>query len=237
MKAYGFSHQGYVRENNEDRFLINLISDTTCLLAVADGMGGRAGGEVASQMVMAAVSDFVSHLSLPSEYLLQDTILQANSAIAEKSSRHPELTGMGTTATLAWIAGGTVYWSHVGDSRLYHFRGHSLRQITRDHNLAGTMVEQGIFTAEQARSSWERNMLMQCVGCPECNPDIGRFQIYKAELLLLCTDGLSGGVSPKTINTRLSASADVQDKAESLINDALQAGGKDNVTVIVVEIE
>jgi len=236
MRAYGVTHRGYVRKKNEDRFLIRELSDTSCIVAVADGMGGRAGGEVAAGMVMDIVTNFVPGQSRPSENELHALIFQANSEILKEAARNPALTGMGTTATLAWIDNRSVYWSHVGDSRLYHFQDHALVQVTRDHNLAGMLMELGELTAEQARMSPLRSMLQQCVGCPECDPDRGRFQGREKELLLLCSDGLSGVLTHQTMQLGVSSSMGVRNKTESLLEAALEAGGRDNVTVILVEI-
>ncbi len=236
MKTCGLTHPGWVRINNEDRFLIKKLSDTSCILAVADGMGGQAGGEIAAQTVIDTVGHFAPGNQKPSEALLRQLTMAANNAIQEEASRNPYHSGMGTTATLAWIDVSTVFWCHVGDSRLYHYHDTELQQITFDHNLAGTLVRAGELTPEEARVSPMRNILHQCVGCSTCNPDTGHFEVREGDLLLLCTDGLCGSISDKKIASLLAEPASLQDKAESLINKALSSGGADNVTVIVAEI-
>lgn len=237
MQVYGLTHKGYIRDSNQDRYLIRKISESSFLLAIADGMGGQAGGEVAARIVIEAAADLAARTAAPDRQALHEMIMRADAQIDKETAGHPELSGMGTTATLAWFDRLTVYWSHVGDSRLYHFRNGGLIQITRDHNLAGAMTALGEFSPEQARKSALRNILEQCVGCRVCNPDSGSFQTAKKDLLLLCSDGLSGTVSHELISSRMSSAAVVRDKAEQLVNDALLAGGPDNITVIVAEVD
>jgi len=236
MNAHALTHSGRVRKNNEDRFLIKELSADSVILAVADGMGGQAGGETAAQIVIDTVASFTPGSQKPSVALLLQLTLEASKVVREEAARNPDLSGMGTTATLAWIDVHTVFWCHVGDSRLYHFHDNELQQITVDHNLAGMMVQTGELTPEQARKSPMRNILQQCVGCTVCNPDTGQFAVRQGDLVLLGTDGLHGAISHKKLTMLLTNSSDIQMMTGSLINEALKAGGTDNVTVVLAEI-
>lgn len=230
MKIHGLSHVGSVRENNEDRFLLRKLTDSASLLAVADGMGGQAGGEVAAQLMI----DILAECAPPSdEKKLAALISKAHQAIRAAAAMDQALKGMGTTATLALVDAAAVYWAHVGDSRLYHFRAGILKQVTSDQNLAGVMIGRGELTPEQARCSPLSDILLQCAGGDECLCITGRFATGPGELLLLCTDGFSGPLPRQRITALLANRQNVKQLAESLVAAALQAGGTDNITVLL----
>ncbi len=234
MDAYGLSHTGLVRESNEDRFLIRELSETTALLAVADGMGGHCGGEVAAQIVIDTLTE--SDLAPPHEAKQFSLLLRkANESIHREAARNHALLGMGTTATVALVDDAIVSWAHVGDSRLYHFRAGRLRQVTTDQNIAQVLIERGELTPEQARVSAYRNMLLQCVGGYDCVPASGRFEIARGDLLLLCSDGLYGALPVKRITSLLVAGKSMKKIAVSLVEAALETGGADNITVVLAK--
>jgi len=229
------SHTGHKRKTNQDRFLVRELGDGQgVLLAVADGMGGEAGGDIAAQMV---IDDL--HTSLIGtggfEDKLKQILLKANEQVRQQAEKNPELEGMGTTATVVLVSRDTAYWSHVGDSRLYHFYTGTLTQITTDHTFVQDLVADGTLSQEEADRHPLRNVLDQCVGCGSLKAESGQFKIMAGERLLLCSDGLIKHVSDDSIKTALEQ-GNARQAVEELLDQALNAGGKDNVTVIVMSI-
>lgn len=232
METYGLSHTGLVRAHNEDRFLIKNLSESTALVAIADGMGGHCGGEIAAQIVIDTLQE--SDLTTPHDARhVSRLIAKANETIHNKAERNPALLGMGTTATVALIDHALVHWAHVGDSRLYCFGDGRLKQVTTDQNMAQQLIDRGEMSPEQARLSPYRNMLLQCVGGYDCVPASGHFEINQGALLLLCSDGLCGAVPPQRIRSLLASGKSMKTTADSLLQAALEAGGKDNITVVL----
>ena len=150
--------------------------------------------------------------------------------------RNTDLAGMSTTLCGSLMRNGIAYWIHVGDSRLYLLRNNKLMQITRDHNLAQYLLDNGEITAEEARQHPARHHLYQCVGCGNCQPDSGQIEVQSGDLLVHTTDGINEEVSAETITSLLTSPDDIQTRAKSLIQAALDAGGKDNITVAMAEI-
>ncbi len=230
MQARGVSYTGYKREVNQDRYLVRNLPDGL-LVAVADGMGGVKGGETAAQMVIEALDN--ARLEVyPNQEDLSDLLLRAHGRIQEQAELATDLEGMGTTATVAALHGGAVYWSHVGDSRLYLLRDGHLSRISTDHTFVQDLIDDGTLSLEEASRHPLRNMLDQCVGCSTPTPEKGIFPLLAGDKLLLCTDGLTRHVSEEHI--KLSLAEDPQEAAEELAGKALSAGGKDNVTVLVL---
>ncbi len=229
------SHTGHKRETNQDRYLVREVKDgRIVLLAVADGMGGEAGGDIAAQVV----TDFLDTIMIgPGEFErdLNQIFAEANEEIRKRAKESPELEGMGTTTTVVLVSQDTAYWSHVGDSRLYHFHTGSLNQITTDHTFIQELVADGTMSQEEADRHPLRNVLDQCVGCGKLEVDSGRFKIVAGDRLLLCSDGLIKHVSDDSIKTVL-AQGNARQAVENLLDQALHAGGKDNVTIVVMDI-
>ena len=235
MKTFALTHTGKVRKNNEDRYLIREMPDGSVLLAVADGMGGQAGGEYAAKILvekLAGIQEIPEHEERRLALLIKD----ADRAIFEEAVKKPSLEGMGTTVTAALVREGVVYWVQVGDSRLYLLHGHELVQITKDQNMAALLVSEGEITEEDAYAHSLQNLLEQCVGCGECEPTTANFEVDKGDLILLVTDGLYSEVSRGILASILWTRQDVGSKANSMIQAALEAGGRDNVTVVLGEI-
>jgi len=205
------------------------------VLAVADGMGGMNAGDYAAEIVIHTIED-TPYDGVYNEKALSTVLKTADRAIHEKSTANSDLTGMGSTATFALIRAGVLYWAHVGDSRLYIFREHQLRQITRDQNMAQFLVESGEITPEEAMYHPSRNHLDQSVGCGICTPDAGRLKVCDGDWILLTTDGLHGEVPAALISSVLDKSGNIEDKAKALVNAGLDAGGYDNITVVLCEI-
>jgi protein phosphatase len=229
------THQGLKRPSNQDRCLLLELTDGRVLGAVADGMGGMAGGEVAAQM---AVDLLAQSMNPPpgDHQALGELFSRICQQVREKALAQPELEGMGTTLTAVLAGPQRVDWAHVGDSRLYRWRQKHLEQITRDHTAAAFMVEEGMIGAEEASSHPARHILFDCVGCGDCAPDTGWFQAGPGELLLLTSDGLHDKVTPAEIGRVLASDKDLPERMEDLVELALAAGGSDNITVVGLEL-
>jgi len=225
------SDRGLVRANNEDS-----VYAGARLLALADGMGGHAAGEVASQLVIAALA----HLDddEPGGDLLSKldaAVREGNSAIAEHVEADPELEGMGTTLTAILFAGNRLGLVHIGDSRGYMLRDGELTQITKDDTFVQTLVDEGRITAEEAHSHPQRSLIMRALTGHEVEPTLIMREARAGDRYLLCSDGLSDPVSHDTILEALQIS-DVAESADRLIELALRGGGPDNVTVVVADV-
>lgn len=225
------SDRGLVRANNEDS-----VYAGARLLALADGMGGHAAGEVASQLVIAALA----HLDddEPGGDLLSkldEAVRDGNSAIAAHVEAEPELDGMGTTLTAILFAGNRLGLVHIGDSRGYMLRDGELTQITKDDTFVQTLVDEGRITAEEAHSHPQRSLIMRALTGHEVEPTLIMREARAGDRYLLCSDGLSDPVSQETIQDALQIK-DVTESADRLIELALRGGGPDNVTVVVADV-
>ncbi|MFV1357751.1 PP2C family protein-serine/threonine phosphatase [Mycolicibacterium fortuitum] len=225
------SDRGLVRANNEDS-----VYAGARLLALADGMGGHAAGEVASQLVIAALA----HLDddEPGGDLLgklNSAVAQGNAAIAAHVEADPDLEGMGTTLTAILFAGNRLGLLHIGDSRGYLLRDGELTQITKDDTFVQTLVDEGRITAEEAHSHPQRSLIMRALTGHEVEPTLIMREAKAGDRYLLCSDGLSDPVSQETIHEALQIE-DVAESADRLIELALRGGGPDNVTVVVADV-
>ena len=225
------SDRGLVRTNNEDS-----VYAGARLLALADGMGGHAAGEVASQLVIAALA----HLDddEPGGDLLaklDDAVREGNAAIAAHVESDPELEGMGTTLTAILFAGNKLGLVHIGDSRGYMLRDGELAQITKDDTFVQTLVDEGRITAEEAHSHPQRSLIMRALTGHEVEPTLIMREARVGDRYLLCSDGLSDPVSQETILEALGI-PEVAESADRLIELALRGGGPDNVTVVVADV-
>ena len=231
-KVYQATNVGKVRYNNEDSLAV--IEPETYV--VADGMGGAQAGEVASRMLVETVKNFLSkHLQPYDEKILSQAILLANDKILNTARRHEEYHGMGTTATILSLGGRQAHFAHVGDSRLYLLRKNFFKQMTEDHSYVETLVRRGELTAEEARVHPMKNVLMQAVGAvTNLQIDAANFQTESGDLFLLCSDGLTNMVEDEDIAKILKTAAN---PADALIEAALNAGGKDNISVIVAGVD
>jgi protein phosphatase len=263
------SHKGKVRPNNEDNFLVvrfgrfletvltslpdgevpGEFGDTGYGMVVADGMGGMAGGEVASRLAIKLLLNLV--LDTPDWIMGRDesdadeVIRRAvsrfgavNEAIIEEARRRPRLAGMGTTLTMAASLGADLVIAHVGDSPAYLARGGKLRKLTRDHTVAQELADEARVPVEDVPARFQ-HVLTHAIGIEETgsDPDIGRFQLADRDCLLLCTDGLTDMVDDAAIALELKRGASAADSCQALIDLALKGGGHDNVTVVVARYE
>ena len=230
------SHVGKIRANNQDSGYAG-----TQLFIVADGMGGHAGGDVASAIALKRIIDvdrpFVS--AADAEFALKSALSAANTLLAETVYEHPELTGMGTTVSAILRCGDRIALAHIGDSRIYLLRGGTLKQITADHTFVQRLVDSGRITPEEAAVHPRRSVLMRVLGDVDAAPEIDTtiLEVQAGDRWMLCSDGLSSYVSDDKIQQALNGIADVTAASERLVKDSLDQGAPDNVTVVIVDIE
>jgi PPM family protein phosphatase len=225
------SDRGLVRQNNQDS-----VYAGPRLLALADGMGGHAAGEVASKLVIAALVPLDD--DEPGDDLLgelAEATAQGNDAITELVGEEPDLDGMGTTLTAVLFAGSRLGMVHVGDSRAYLFRDGVLTQITRDDTFVQSLIDEGRITEDEAASHPQRSLLLRALTGHDVEPSLTVREARAGDRYLLCSDGLSGVVSAETIADALTI-PDPQSCADRLIELALKGGGPDNVTCIVADV-
>lgn len=220
---------GKVREGNEDSYLVD---PPLLLYAVADGMGGHRGGEVASKLAL----ETVESLARQGTGTLAEQVHEANHAVYERSQKDRRVTGMGTTVTAARIVDDALHLAHVGDSRAYLLRAGAFRQLTEDHTLVNRMVKAGEITAGEADVHPHRNVLTRAIGTePEVEVDEADVALMDGDRLLLCSDGLFGMVTEDQIQAILETEPDPQRAADRLIRAANRAGGIDNITALVLD--
>jgi PPM family protein phosphatase len=218
---------GQVREGNEDAILIN-----DPLYAVADGMGGHRGGEVASNLALQTVEQMFAQR----QGTLTEQVERANRAVFERSQSDRDVSGMGTTLTAALIEGGAVRLAHVGDSRAYLFRGGKLQLLTEDHTLVHRMVVEGEITETEAENHPHRSVLTRALGVEgDVRVDETKVEVGDGDRLLLCTDGLTGMLSEDEIESILQDVRDPQEAVDRLVREANRAGGIDNITAVIVD--
>ena len=246
IRAAGKTDVGCVRKHNEDSFLVDADLG---LFVVADGLGGHAAGEVASQIVVDTVGRFVGQTAekdrtWPMEYdpslsydgnRLKVALLLSDQAIAEDIRRNPERETMGSTVVAGLIHADKVTVAHVGDSRAYVLGPEGIRQVTRDHSWVAEQVANGILTPSEARVHPFRNVITQALGNGgDLDVEIQELELGKTERLLLCSDGLSGMIGDKQIWEIAAQTIDMQVAVESLVSSARDHGGEDNITAILV---
>jgi serine/threonine protein phosphatase PrpC len=239
---------GRVRKMNQDSLAVFTAEDLEGLLdglfVVADGMGGKAGGEIASRVTVETVPAVVQEALTDSgekasdgqiAEALREAIEAANEVVYKQARANPELRGMGTTCVAALIRNGSAIVGHVGDSRIYLLRSGRLAQLTEDHSLVQEHVRAGEMSAEEARGSRFKNVITRAVGIAErVAPEIKMLELAEGDTLLLCSDGLTNMVSDRDIVRMLGQIPDVQDACDELVEAALQNGGDDNITALVV---
>lgn len=232
LKIYGATDVGKRRPHNEDSFLIGPRDN----FVVADGMGGHAAGEIASAILVETMKKELPRSEVIMDRLgLEYVVKEANRAILRAIQENPERDGMGTTVVLLHLGEKRAVWANVGDSRLYRWRRGDFKQLSRDHSLVAEMVENGTITPEEAEHHPQRNMLLRAVGVEtDVKVDTAEAPAENGDIYLLCTDGLTNMVDDDTISKVLTDET-VGDKSQELIRLANENGGRDNITVIVVE--
>jgi len=234
---------GRVRENNEDKFEFyepeefELLAVKGCFYAVADGMGGHASGQIASELALKTIiKTYYADAGEDVSESLRGAIRAANSFIYETAQMIPDRNGMGTTCTSVILRDDEMYIGHVGDSRAYLIRDGELRQLSEDHSWVAEQVKRGALTPEEAETSPFRNVITRSLGAAQdVEPDVFREDLKKSDMLVLCSDGLSGYVSDNEIlEIVLQWSPSIA--AMKLIDKANEHGGGDNVTALVISI-
>ncbi len=235
-KSAAVTHVGKIRANNQDSGYAGKQ-----LFVVADGMGGHAGGDVASAIAITRIieTDKSYASAHDAEFALQASLLAANSLLAETVFEHPELTGMGTTVSGILRVGNQLALAHIGDSRIYRFRDGILTQISADHTFVQRLVDSGRITPEEAAVHPRRSVLMRVLGDVDSSPEIDTavLDTQAGDRWLLCSDGLSSYVSDDKIETVLAAGTSAKAAADRLVKESLDQGAPDNVTVVIVDID
>jgi serine/threonine protein phosphatase PrpC len=222
---------GRVRDHNEDGYLVD---GDLRLVAVADGMGGHLGGEVASAT---ALETF--HARFKEGHDLRDAVVAANDAVFERSTGDDDVRGMGTTFTAAVLAddGETLVFGHVGDSRAYLLREGELRRITTDHSLVEELVQAGELTEDEAQVHPRRSMITRAIGLePDVDVDLYPLALQAGDRVILCSDGLTDMLREEQVAATAAAEPDPDRAAQELVDGANSAGGVDNITVLVVDV-
>jgi protein phosphatase len=223
---------GRVRKGNEDSYLLEAP-----IYAVADGMGGHIAGDVASATAVSVIAEGIDQEQPQDGNALADLVSRANDAIWEKARSDPSLRGMGTTCTLLMIDGDVAHLAHVGDSRAYLLRDGSIRQLTEDHTLVERMVREGRLSAEEAATHPQRSVITRALGVDaNVQVDVLEERLAEGDQLLLTSDGLTSMVGADDIAGVLASEEDPQAAAERLVELANDAGGEDNVTVLVLHV-
>lgn len=234
-KSAAVSHVGKLRANNQDSGYAGRH-----LFLVADGMGGHAGGDVASAIALKRIAeaDTLYSTAQDAEFAIENALLAANTMLAETVFDHPELTGMGTTVSAGVRVGDKMVIAHIGDSRIYLYRNGTLEQITSDHTFVQRLVESGRITPEEAAVHPRRHVLMRVLGDIDSSPEIDTAIIdtEPGDRWLICSDGLSSYVSDEKIATTLGTFAGTKDACNRLVREALDQGAPDNVTIVLVDV-
>lgn len=228
---------GRKRQVNEDYFA-NFKTNNGHVFLVCDGMGGHVGGEKASRIAVEAIRNYLTEKTESDILqLFSAAIIYANTSILEYSKIHPELKGMGSTCVGLLVKDGKYYVAHVGDSRAYLYRGGSFRRLTKDHSFVQGLIDIGEISEEDANNHPRKNEITNALGIERMKPPTVTelTQPQKDDLILLCSDGLTGMVKDCLINSVLSEPLSLQDKAEKLVKLANDAGGFDNITVQIIE--
>jgi serine/threonine protein phosphatase PrpC len=262
VEVFAKTDLGKTRDHNEDRFLVadltrreasllpdvreHVVGERGSLFVVADGMGGAAAGELASQMATDTIYQQMIRAwvgereATPQRfaYRLKEAVEVANGHIHSYAKAHPEVRGMGTTTTAVGVLGDHFYLSQVGDSRAYLIRNGQAVQLTKDQSLMQRLVEAGELTEEEAAKSERRNIILQALG-PDARVkvDLTHQEVRRGDVLVLCSDGLSGQVKKEEIAEIVIGARNLQAAADRLIALANERGGPDNITVIIARFD
>ncbi len=231
MKIGAKTDQGKVREQNEDAYGYH-----DKLFVLADGMGGHQAGEIASAIAVQTILAMDFSNNSPAQ-TLREAVYQANQAILDSVEQNPGQYGMGTTVAILYFHENQAYYSHIGDSRIYRYSNGSLLQLTGDHSLVAELVKSGGLTEAEAKNHPQRNILTRALGTdvmPEL--EISQVPALNGDKFLLCSDGLCGLLEEPQIFKEISADDEPQTIVDNLVALANDAGGTDNITVILIEI-
>lgn len=237
----GASDIGRKRKTNQDSICLD---HTHSFYAVADGMGGHNGGDIASQLSVKVMPEYVSqHLQAEPQNLMKGAIIEINRSILKVAEAKPELQGMGTTVSAIYFNGPNLTIGNVGDSRVYLINNGNIFQLTRDHSFVQEKLNMGIYTRSEAVKDPQKNVLVRSVGFEaDVIPDVFTYRICKNDIFMICSDGLHGKVSDRDIlhiiqkhlsNPANCALSQIETTVKELIQQANDNGGQDNISVIV----
>ncbi|MCS7162925.1 MAG: Stp1/IreP family PP2C-type Ser/Thr phosphatase [Bacteroidia bacterium] len=240
FRTAALSDRGRIRPNNEDR-IAALRLPQGALWMVCDGMGGHAAGEKAAELAVQAVVEYLANAPpLPPPHLLEKALFEANHAIYTMAHLYPQYHRMGTTCVIALYREeeGKLYYAHIGDSRLYLYRQGQLYQKTLDHSYVQFLVSQGLLSPEEAELHPRRHVILRALGLsqrPEIEVALEALTIEPGDCILLCSDGLNNMLSNSDIQAILNTDLPLQAKAHALVKAANEAGGEDNISVVLAE--
>ncbi len=238
MKTFSITDVGQLRETNQDYFYTseNPVGNLPNLFIVADGMGGHNAGDYASQYTVEQIVDVVSKSKeTDPAKIIKEGIEQANSMLLERANEDIARKGMGTTVVVLSITDNRLVIANVGDSRLYIIND-SIRQITKDHSYVQEMVRMGEIDAEMAKDHPDKNIITRAIGVgKEVTIDFFEEEVTHGDFILMCSDGLTNMVEDDAIKSIILGQRDIAEKAEKLVETANRNGGKDNITVVVIE--
>ncbi len=236
IKCIGKTDVGLKRSNNEDAFIVR---PDLGFCSVADGMGGAAAGEIASRIFVETAAEIFAEIN-PSETRMEKVkraFTLANRRILDHVTAHPDRSGMGCTAEILTVSGEDIIIGHVGDSRTYRLRGGELRQLTVDHSLVQEQINKGIISEAEARTHAMRHVILRAVGTKETvELDILKGRGIAGDIFLLCSDGLTDMVDDAQIMKCMGHRDSLEAIADRLIECAKAAGGKDNITVVLAQV-
>lgn len=236
---YAYRSDTGLRKHNEDSFYVPDEGEIPVVI-VADGMGGHQAGEVASAMAIDLITRCIyeSDGTSSSIALLRQAVNEANKQIFDLAMTDDRCTGMGTTVVMALLERTKYTVANIGDSRLYHFDGHKLRRVTKDHSYVQELVSSGLITEEQAMDHPQRNLVTRAVGTSRFEKaDVGVKSWAEGDVLLLCSDGLCGAVDDRAIERVVAHTDDLLEACDKLTELALESGSTDNITVVLVRNE
>ena len=241
MKAYGMTDIGKKRVVNQDNIYVSTgpVGNLPNLFVVADGMGGHKAGDYASRYATDAVVESISANSETDiKKIITKAVEDAKSLVFKKSAENEDFRGMGTTLVIAAISGNELTVANVGDSRLYLIEGSSIKQLTQDHSLVAEMVRMGQIDEQEARRRPDKNIITRAIGISEViHADFFKSKVKSKEFVLLCSDGLSNMLEDSEMLSAVTGSEPLEKKTSMLIDLANQKGGKDNISVIIIEPE
>lgn len=243
MQFYGVSDIGKKRNENQDKIYVPEIDSEIKLFIVADGMGGANAGSVASSLAVDYVKKYIKENLNNINYeresiedLIRKAMFDANNFVYNESKKNMEYAGMGTTLITAIAYKNKIFIGHIGDSRLYRIRKNIIRQLTKDQSYVQALVDNGSITKEEAQNHPQKNVLLKVLGCEKnVEPDIITKGFLKDDIILICTDGLTNMVNTEDIyNMIVSNKDDVKLICEKLVNEAIENGGYDNISVVLI---
>lgn len=236
MNIVSTTHIGNVRSKNEDFVLVRCDGKPKYML-VADGMGGAAAGEIASKIAAFSVRQYIEGLRIeklkPADLI--GAVSYANNQIIRETQYNERLRGMGTTMTLAAVEANRIIVAQVGDSCAYLYTHKRMHKITKDHTYVQSLIDSGLLEKSQAEDNPFKNIITRCVGMNDLVVDTYEITWNKNDILLLCTDGLTVHVGEQDIFQIINGPGALQQKADSLLEQALEKGGRDNISIVIAQ--